>query len=82
MGTSLDQIIRPDVDNVAADGTGRVESKRLVLVSLVNVEFLRFVDGSLVHSVGNGGINEFTASKVNKDLLVKYRRRWRVHRNW
>ena len=46
--SALHDVLGANVDDVAADGRGRVESKRLVLVDGEGVQ-LALVDGSLVH---------------------------------
>ena len=66
MGTSLDEVVCSDVDYVAANGTGGVESQRLVLMDLVYIELLPFVHGSLVHSVRDGGIDQLAMYGVRE----------------
>ena len=57
-GRSLDEIIGANVDNVAANGLGRVDGERVILVDLVDVEALE-VESAVVHSVRHGAVDEF-----------------------
>ncbi len=52
------QILRPDVDDVTADGLRRVECQRQVLVYLVNTQ-LALVNGSLVYRTRLGLVDHF-----------------------
>ena len=51
MGFALHQVFGPNVDDVASDGAGRVESEGLVLVDCVRVELA--IDGSLINGAGD-----------------------------
>ena len=67
MWLALHQVLCPDVDDVAADGTGRVEGQGLVLVDGIGVEFA--VDGTLVDGTGDGRVDEFAVEweKINNE---------------
>ena len=54
------QIFRPDVDDITADGAGRVKSEGKVLVYLVDAQ-LALVNCTLVNRVRAGTVDEFTA---------------------
>ena len=50
--TTIHDVLSTDVDDVAANGTGRIESQRLILMNRESVE-LALVHCSLVNSVGD-----------------------------
>ena len=46
------QVLRPDVDDVATNGSGRVQRQRQILVDLIYAQLASFVDRSLVDRPG------------------------------
>ena len=60
MGDSLHDVGRPDVDDVAANGAGRVEGQSLVLLDGEVVQ-LAFIHGTLIHSIGNRSVDQLAA---------------------
>jgi len=57
MGSSGNDVLGVNVDDVAADGTGRVEHEGVVLRDLDRVGGL-LVDGALVNGLGDGVVDE------------------------
>ena len=62
MWPAVHDVLSSDVDDVATDGAGRVESQRLVLLDSEHVQ-LALVDGPLVNRVGHGGIDQLAANE-------------------
>ncbi len=58
MGPAIHDVLSTNVDDVAADSTGRVQGQGLVLLNREDVE-LALVHGSLVDGVGHRGIDQF-----------------------
>ena len=54
---ACNHVLRANVDDVAADGSRRVEGQRLVLGNQEGVEFLQ-VDGAGVDRVGHGRVDQ------------------------
>ena len=61
MRPSLHDVLGSDVDDVAPNGAGRVEGQCLVLLHREHVQFA-LVDGSLINSVRDGGVDQLTVS--------------------
>ena len=57
------EVLRANVDNVAADGSSRVESKVLILCGLVHIQLL-LVYCSLVNGTSNRRIDQLTVRVV------------------
>ena len=57
MGSSGNDVLGVNVDDVAADSTGRVEHEGVVLRDLDGVGGL-LVDGALVNGLGDGVVDE------------------------
>lgn len=72
---TLHQILCTNVDNVAADGLGRVDTQVLILCDLEGVEVGALVDGSLVNCALDGRVNEFAASLRMHRKMHLYQRR-------
>ena len=60
MGLPSLEVLGADVDNVAANGLGRVEGQREVLMDLVDAEFA-FVDGALIYGAWLRLVDHLTA---------------------
>ena len=62
---SLHDVLGSDVDDIASDGAGRVEGQCLVLLHCEHIQ-LALVDGSLVNSVGDRGVDQLAVSEREK----------------
>lgn len=80
MRPAIHDILSTNVDNVAANGASRVEGQCLVLLDGEHVQ-LALVDGSLIHSAGNGGVDQLAGEEgyiVHSTLYGFQCRQWEL----
>ena len=68
MGFPLHKILRSNIDNIAANRTGRVERQCLILVDSINTE-LSLVDSSFIDRMWYGGIDQLAVDIITTNDL-------------